>query len=81
MISLEWARQSRRHVGHVIAGGFARPCHGEFPASKSVDREYNTACGKTIEVAERRASHDGWKYCNACLTEIGRLIEQAMGDA
>ena len=74
MTTLRWARASGRHVAHVIWRDFARPSHGEFPASKN-DREYVASCGEIVAARDVSEQHNDWKRCRDCTDNLYRMLE------
>lgn len=76
-MKLRWARTSGRHIAHLITKDFARPSHGEFVERRADDHEYNAICG-TVFVVNQLDTEPSWKFCKACLAQLGELIEQTM---
>jgi hypothetical protein len=72
-MTLQWVRQSRRHVAHVTWRGFASPTHGDFPTGDPPERF--GACGTLLQATETLEDPHGWRYCQACMSEVGQIIE------
>jgi hypothetical protein len=69
--ALRWARQSPRHVAHLVWADFATPEHGVVGADEG---EYVTACGQMLAAQELKPEHGDWKQCRHCQNALVDLL-------